>query len=67
MSNILAELAAALPFPLSLVIEEYRREQNPFIKIHRMVDAAEVFTRFASIILLSEMQHSYDTFPDSLG
>ena len=62
----LITLAGALPFPLALVISEYIREGVPFVKLHRLTDAAELLTRFATMVLLSDVLRQRDEFPESL-
>jgi len=60
------ELAGKLPFPLAMVVSDYVKETNPFIKLHRLCDAAEMFTRFSAIVLLVDLYHRNDGFPDSI-
>jgi tetratricopeptide (TPR) repeat protein len=62
----LIALSRDLPFPLALVISEYIPESNPFVKLHRLTDAAELITRFATIILLSDILRQRGGFPEAL-
>ena len=55
-----------LPYPLALVISEYIRESNPFVKLHRLTDAAELITRFATIVLLSDTLRQLGGFSEAL-
>jgi hypothetical protein len=59
-------LAQALPFPLALLISEYVREHNPFVKLHRLTDSAELLTRFAAMVVLSDIVRQHGTFSDGL-
>jgi hypothetical protein len=59
-------LAADLPFPLALAIGEYVREDNPFVKLHRLTDAAELLTRFAAMVLLSDILRQRGVFPEAI-
>jgi len=62
----LLTLADNLPCPLALVLREYALEPNPFVKLHRLTDAAEMLTRFLSMILLSDILRQSGGFPESL-
>ena len=62
----LLELTGRLPFPLALVLSEYASETHPFVRLHRMVDAAEVLTRFASLVLLADVYRLEGDFPAPL-
>jgi len=59
----LLSLAAELPSPLALVIAEYVEASEPYNKLHRLVDAAEVITRFLSTILLSDVADQLHAIP----
>lgn len=62
----LVALASDLPFPLALVVCEYLKETNPFIKLHRLIDAADLLTRFTAIIMLSDLLRQCSSFPSPL-
>ncbi len=44
-----------LPFPIASLLSDYAREKNEEIKLHRLVDAAELVTRFCAILMLSDL------------
>lgn len=62
----LITLADHLPFPLALLCSEYVRENNPFVKLHRLTDTAEMLTRFATMVLLNEVLRLHGEFPYDL-
>ena len=45
-----------LPSVLAIPIREFRDEQHPIQKIHRLVDAAEIVTRFCTAVALAEVR-----------
>lgn len=55
-----------LPFPLALCFYEYARETNPYLQLHRLTDAAEMLTRFLTIVALSDILRLQGDFPDQL-
>ncbi len=62
----LLEFAASLPSPVALVISEYAEESRPFIKLHRLIDAAELITRFFCVSVLSDVQAQFRGIPPDL-
>jgi DNA polymerase III delta prime subunit len=62
----LSDLVAGLPFPLALLVSEYLREENLFIKLHRLTDAAEIMTRFTAMVLVSDVLRERGEFPPGL-
>jgi hypothetical protein len=59
-----SELCAVLPTPIAFVLDEFFREGNPFIALWRMVDAAEIITRFFTITALSDILRQKGEFPE---
>ena len=55
-----------LPTTLAVVVNDFLKENNPFIKLHRLTDAAEILTRFVAVILLNDILRIHEEFPDSL-
>lgn len=55
-SEELNVLVNNLPYPISLVINEYLTEKDPYIKLHRLIDASEIITRFFTVILLCDLK-----------
>ena len=53
----LLELASEFPSALALLVSEYVYEEVPYVKLHRLTDAVEIITRFATTICLSDIQH----------
>lgn len=62
----LITLAANLPLPLAVVLSEYVREDNSFVKLHRLTDAAEIITRFLAMVLLSDVLRQRGEFPSDV-
>jgi hypothetical protein len=58
------ELCAVLPTPIAFVLDEFFREGNPFVTLWRMVDAAEIITRFFTINALSDILRQKGEFPE---
>jgi hypothetical protein len=48
-------LILGLPHPLALLLNEYAKEENLYIKLHRMCDAAEMLIKFLAGIALAEV------------
>jgi DNA polymerase III delta prime subunit len=59
-----SELCAILPTPIAFVLDEFFREVNPFVALWRMVDAAEIITRFFTITALSDILRQKGEFPE---
>jgi tetratricopeptide (TPR) repeat protein len=59
-----SDLCAVLPTPIAFVLDEFFREVNPFVAIWRMVDAAEIITRFFTITVLSDILRQKGEFPE---
>ena len=59
-----SELCAVLPTPIAFVLDEFFREGNPFIALWRMVDTAEIITRFFTITALSDILRQKGEFPE---
>jgi len=51
-----------LPTQIALPVTEYLAETQPFIKLHRLVDAAELITRVFAIIALSDSRRQVGEF-----
>ncbi|MEZ8219368.1 NACHT domain-containing protein [Candidatus Fervidibacteria bacterium JGI MDM2 SSWTFF-3-K9] len=58
-----SDLCASLPTPIAFVLDEFFRESNPFVALWRMVDAAEIITRFLTITVLSDILRQKGEFP----
>jgi hypothetical protein len=62
-----SDLCAALPTPIAFVLDEFfregNREGNAFITLWRMVDAAEIISRFFTITVLSDIPRQKGEFP----
>ncbi len=58
-----SDLCAVLPTPIAFVLDEFFRESNPFVALWRMVDAAEIITRFFTITVLSDILRQKGEFP----
>ena len=43
------------PHVLALSLAEYARETNPYVKLHRLTNAAETLTRFCTVVALGEL------------
>lgn len=65
-SHPLLTLSHDLPFPLALIIRDYLSADNPFIKLHRLTDGAELLTRFVTIIVLSDLLRLRGEYPESI-
>jgi len=61
-----SDLCAVLPTPIAFVLDEFFRESKPFIALWRMVDAAEIITRFFTITVLSDILRQKGEFPQSV-
>jgi hypothetical protein len=59
-----SELCAVLPTPIAFMLDEFFREGNPFVALWRMVDAAEIITRFFTITALSDILRQKGEFPE---
>ena len=59
-------IASGLPFPLAVVIREYLAEHDTFARLWRLVDTAEVLTRFAATVALAEVRREADALPEVL-
>ncbi|MGE5423045.1 MAG: hypothetical protein ACM3QW_07260, partial [Ignavibacteriales bacterium] len=53
--NPLPDYLKDLPTPVSIPLVEYWSETNPYIKLYRLCDAAEMITRFFAVVLLSDL------------
>jgi hypothetical protein len=56
-------IISRLPSPIAIPLNSYWVEQNPVLQIHRMCDAAELLTRFLTIIALAELRRSLGDAP----
>ena len=54
------------PPAIAIVLHEYSKEKNPYIKLHRLCDSAELITRFFAIISISDLYSRELNFPESL-
>jgi len=61
-----SEFCAILPTPIAFVLDEFFREGNPFVALWRMVDAAEIITRFFTITALSDILRQKNEFPEPI-
>lgn len=43
------------PTPLALAVREFDCETQPFRKVHRLIDAIEVFTKLHTVVVLSDL------------
>jgi hypothetical protein len=55
-----------LPTTLAIVVNEFLQEVNPFIKLHRLIDATEILTRFVVVVLLNDILRIHEEFPNNL-
>src|SRR5690625_878047 len=62
----LSHIVNVLPTPIAIVYEEYLQEQQPFVKLHRLTDVAEIVTRFFAVVSLSIIYDKFGKFPKSL-
>jgi WD40 repeat protein len=62
------ECLARLPSVLAIPLEEYAAESHAVMKLHRFCDAAEILTRFSSVVVLAELraQHGDHPLPDEV-
>jgi hypothetical protein len=44
--RLIRSLLSRLPYPLALVLKEYIDQPNPYVKLHRLFNAAEMALRF---------------------
>lgn len=58
-----ASLVAQLPTPIAFALTEFFTEPQPYIALHRLCDAAEIITRFFTIIALSDLLRRLGHFP----
>ncbi|RME60884.1 ATP-binding protein, partial [Candidatus Parcubacteria bacterium] len=66
LASPLEKTIANLPFPLAMVVSEYTKEQNTYIKLHRLCDAAEMFTRFSAVVMLMHLHKSGSGFSEAM-
>jgi hypothetical protein len=59
----LDELAAQLPSIAAVIISEYVHESAAFIKLHRLIDAAEMITRFLCVTMINDVYAQFGQFP----
>ena len=64
--NPLPQLISELPLPVALVVSEYLEETNPYLKLHRLVDTAEMITRFFCVITVNDVYIQLGRFPYDL-
>ncbi len=43
-----------LPAPLALALDEFEGETQPFRKVHRLIDAVEVFVKLQTVLIVSD-------------
>ncbi|MEI6395213.1 MAG: AAA family ATPase [Verrucomicrobiota bacterium] len=43
------------PTPLALAMREFEKETQPFRKVHRLIDAIEVFTKLHTVVVVSDL------------
>ena len=48
------------------MISEYVEETSPFTKLHRLIDAAEMITRFFCVIAVNDVYFQLGRFPQDL-
>ncbi len=48
-------LLSEAPTPLALAMREFDQETQPFRKVHRLVDAMEVFTKLHTVVIVSDL------------
>jgi hypothetical protein len=46
---------APLPSVLAIPLAEYATETHPVLRLHRLCDAAEIVTRFCTLVGLAEL------------
>jgi len=61
-----SQLVASLPTPIAFAVAEFLTEQIPYIALHRLTDAAEIITRFLTIVVLSDILRQRHQFPDAV-
>jgi hypothetical protein len=54
--RLIRSLLSRLPYPLALVLKEYIDEPHPYVKLHRLFNAAEMAVRFLATIALREVE-----------
>lgn len=55
--------ANALPTPLALAWQAYQQESEPFRKVHRLIDAIEVFVKLHTVAVVSQYVRRDDVSP----
>jgi tetratricopeptide (TPR) repeat protein len=64
MGNRFHRLLSRLPTPIAFVLDEFLRAPDAFRALWRMVDAAEIITRFFAITVLSDLLRQRGEFPE---
>jgi WD40 repeat protein len=56
------------PHVLALPLAEYARATNPYLKLHRLTDAAETLTRFCTVVALGDLldRNPQQGFPETV-
>src|SRR5436190_16851569 len=65
--NLVLSLASILPFLIALIFKEYFQEENLFVKLLRLIDAAELLTRFFSFVALADLTQRSGAFPKGVS
>jgi tetratricopeptide (TPR) repeat protein len=68
LMGLCRELPTPIAIPIAEFLKEVARKENkrPFIALWRMVDAAELTTRFFAIIALADIKRQRKEFPEEL-
>ncbi len=64
MGDRFHRLLSRLPTPIAFVLDEFLRAPDAFRALWRMVDAAEIITRFFAITVLSDLLRQRGEFPE---
>jgi len=66
LASPLQPSVSKLPFPLAMVVSDYINEKNDYIKLHRLCDVSEMFTRFSVVVSLVHLHQSNSGFSDAI-
>lgn len=56
-----------LPYPLVAALLKYNNEEQPFRKVHRLIDATEVFVKLHTVAIVADVFSGEDIDPEMQG
>ena len=56
-----------LPYPLVAALLKYDNEEQPFRKVHRLIDATEVFVKLHTVAIVADVFSGEDIDPEMQG